>query len=97
MEFRYTGCADPKRRALVVAMMNLNPAARHKTLNNGVTWRYVQLSAASLLGCALKCTGYFLPWGNWGLYCSVCCQNELIRMELGKRRPGDPQDAPTFL
>jgi len=31
MEFRYTGFADPKGRALVVAMMNLNPAPRHKT------------------------------------------------------------------
>jgi hypothetical protein len=31
MEFLYTGCADPKGRAFVVAMMNFNPAPRHKT------------------------------------------------------------------
>lgn len=34
-----------------------------------------------------------MPWGDWRLHCSVCCQNELIRTELGKRRPGDPRPA----
>jgi hypothetical protein len=31
------------------------------------------------------------------LSASLCCQDELIRTILAKRRPGDRQDAPTSL